>query len=203
MNTENDLIILEEARSSRKRYLRSLEYGLLANLALQQYTAEGRPRFDRLLAIPQESRLPGQLAHYGLKRLHRLVKLLLQEFCYGIALPKSKKLSDTQLSVCACDLLLAATEDQLALEDLIVFLELARNGAFGRFRGMVTHWGIMQKLEQYRTLRHQAWVPLREQQVAAQKALGPQERLAPQPRSIRQLFEEEGGRIIPFPRPAS
>lgn len=197
MSTENKLFTLEDAQKSRKRFVRSLEYELIASLALQQYNRGGVPGFEQLLAIPLAARITGQLQEYGLKRMHRLIKLVLQEFCYALPLPKSRKLTDTQIAACACDLILVAEEDQLSLEDLVVFFEGAKAGRYGRVRGALTHYGIMQKLEDFRQLRHQAWLRLKEAAEAARKAEGPGTRTAPEPTVIKRLFEE-GGTYIPL-----
>lgn len=155
-----------------KRYIRSLEYEVISNLAMKQFVANGNViRFEGLLSIPQTERIPGLITNYGLKRAHRLIKMVLQEFCYNIPLPKSAKLSDTKIAACACDLILAAYEDQLALEDLIVFFELARDGKWGKFKGLLTHFSIMQKLEQYRLERSAAYRQLKTEQEAALKRM--------------------------------
>jgi len=160
MNNMDNIISLDEAKKSKKRFVRSLEYEVIANLALKQYVKKDKADFELLLSIPLKERIPGLVSEYGLKRMHRLVKLILQEFCYSIALPKSKKLTETKTSVCACDLILAAEEDQLSLEDLIVFFELTKMGKYGKFKGMLTHYDIMQKLEQFRQQRYENYVQI-------------------------------------------
>ena len=178
--------------------MRSLEYEVIANLALQQYAKKNTADFEHLLSIPLQERIPGLIGEYGLKRMHKLIKLLLQEFCYSIALPKSKKLTETKIAVCACDLILAAEEDQLSLEDLIVFFELTKAGIYGKFKGMLTHFGIMQKLEAFRQQRYETYIQLKERKEAKQKALGPAERISPQPTAIKHLFDQANGSIIPL-----
>ncbi len=198
MNDTNNILSLDEAKKSRKRFVRSLEYEVIANLALQQYVKDNNPEFVLLLSIPLPERIPGLLGEYGLKRMHKLIKLLLQEFCYSIALPKSKKLTETKISVCACELILVAEEDQLSLEDLIVFFELAKGGNYGKFKGMLTHYNIMQKLEVFRQERYETYVRLKEQKETEQKNLGPAERTSPEPTAIKHLFDQSDGSIIPL-----
>jgi hypothetical protein len=153
-----------------KRYVRSLEYEVICNLAMKQFVAEGDAiQYEGLLSIPLTERIPGLITDYGLKRAHRLIKMVLQEFCYSIPLPKSAKLSDTKIAAVACDLILSAYEDQLSLEDMIVFFELAKKGKYGKFKGMLTHFSIMQKLEQFRLDRSAAYYKLKEEQEAALK----------------------------------
>jgi hypothetical protein len=196
MDSHNNIVTLEQARKSRKRFTRSLEYELIANLAVQQYSTANGANFEALLSIPLSERIPGLVNEYGLKRMHRLIKMVLTEFCYSIALPKSKKLTETKISVAACDLILAADEDQLSMEDLIVFFELAKNGKYGKFKGLVTHHGIMEKLEQFRQERYETYARIKEQKEAEVRLLGPTERISPEPTSIKKLFED--GKVIPF-----
>jgi hypothetical protein len=189
---------LELGKKSKKRFVRSLEYEVIANLALQQYVNKGKADFRLLLSIPLKERIPGLISEYGLKRMHKLVKLILQEFCYSIALPKSKKLTETRTSACACDLILVAEEDQLSLEDLIVFFELAKAGKYGKFKGILTHFGIMQKLEQFRQERYETYIQLKEQIQESQKSEGPAEKISPEPTAIKNLFDRPDGNILPL-----
>ena len=179
-----------------KRYIRSLEYEVISNLAMKQFVGENNTiRFDGLLSIPLEERIPGLITNYGLKRAHRLIKMVLQEFCYNIPLPKNAKLSDTKMAACACDLILAGYEDQLALEDLIVFFEKAREGKWGKFKGMLTHFSIMQKLEQYRQERRKAYYQLKGEQEAALKRMADIPRIG-EAKSIGEILQQ--AEVIPL-----
>lgn len=178
-----------------KRYLRSLEYEVIASLALKQFTQGDTILFDALLSIPQQERLPGLIQEYGLKRAHRLLKLVLQEFCCSIPLPKSAKLSDTKIAACACDLILAACDDQLSLEDLIVFFETAKNNRYGKFKGMVTHFGIMQKLDLYRQERTAVYIRQKEEQEAALQKMNDIPRIG-DTKSIGEIMQQ--AEIIPL-----
>jgi len=196
MKQDNKIISLDEARKSKKRFIRSLEYELIANLAVQQYATADGPNYEALLSIPLSERIPALINEYGLKRMHRLIKTILNEFCYTVALPKSKKLTETKTSVTACDLILVADEDQLSMEDLIVFFELTKNGKYGKFKTVLTHYTIMEKLEQFRQQRYETYIRIKEQKEAEVRLLGPTERISPQPTLIKQLFED--AKLIPF-----
>ena len=111
----------EIRQAPRKRFIRSLEYEVIASLATKQFLQGDQILFDKLLSIPLTERISGLIKNYGLQRAHRLLKMILQEFCYSIPLPKSAKLSETKIAACACDLNISAYEDQLSLEDLIIF----------------------------------------------------------------------------------
>jgi hypothetical protein len=195
---DNNVISLKEAKKSRKRFTRSLEYELIASLAVKQYSNGEGPDFEALLSIPLAERIPALVNEYGLVRMHRLIKTMLNEFCVSITLPKSKKLTETKTSVVACDLILVADEDQLSMEDLILFFELAKNGRYGNFKCLLTHYSIMDKLEQFREERYQAYVRIKERKEAEVRALGSTERISPQPTLIKQLFQD--GKVVPFKR---
>jgi len=198
MNNIDNIITMEGQtpeikKAPRKRFVRSLEYEVIANLATKQYLQGDAILFDKLLSIPLAERIPGLINDYGLQRAHRLIKMILQEFCHGIALPKSAKLTDTKIAACACDLILSAYEDQLSLEDLIVFFERAKEGKYGKFKGMVTHFSIMQKLEQYRLGRSEAYYKLKDEQEAQLKKMNELPRIG-EVRSIGEIMN--GAEII-------
>ncbi|HJW16420.1 MAG TPA: hypothetical protein VJ499_04840, partial [Flavisolibacter sp.] len=113
------------SQRTKKQFVHSLEYELIAGLALQQYIKNGEADFKLLLSIPLSERIPGFIREYGLKRIHQLIKILVKEFYTTPPLHKIKKPSETKLAFCACEVMLAAMEDQLSIEDLIIFLELA------------------------------------------------------------------------------
>jgi hypothetical protein len=191
INMEGQAPVMKKAPG--KRFVRSLEYEVIANLATKQFLQGDAILFDKLLSVPLSERIPGLISDYGLQRAHRLIKMVLQEFCYGIALPKSAKLTDTKIAACACDLILAAYEDQLSLEDLIIFFEKAKEGKYGKFKGMLTHFGIMQKLDQYRLDRSEAYYQVKEEQEAQLKKMNELPRIG-EVRSIGEILN--GAEII-------
>lgn len=199
MNTTHSIVTIEseepELKATGKRYIRSLEYEVIANLAMKQFVLDGKINYEGLLSIPLTERIPGLIKEYGLKRAHRLIKMVLQEFCYSIPLPKSAKLSDTKIAACACDLILAAYEDQLSLEDLIVFFEQAKKGQYGKFKGTLTHFSIMQKLEQYRLDRSATYYRLREAQEAELKKMNALPRIG-ETKSIGDILQQ--AEVIPM-----
>ncbi len=181
-----------EKRKGTKRFTKSLEYELIATLVLQHYQTNDEVNYDLLLSIPMQERLPGVIAEYGNKRMHRLLVMILKEFCMAVPLPKSKKLNDVRVSVCACDLMLSSFEDQLSLEDIILFFERAKAGKYGTFKKALTHQLIKEMFEVYRQQRHEAFVKSKEAREAELKSLGPAERTSPEPTAIKNLFSDAG-----------
>lgn len=128
MSIRNNIIALDRPQEKKeinrsKRFTHSLEYEVIANLVMQQYEKEEAIQFDRLYSISLQDRIPTLTEEYGKKRMHKLLLTLLKEFCISVPLPKSKKLNDTRVSVCACDLMISAEEEVLSMEDFILFFE--------------------------------------------------------------------------------
>lgn len=200
MNNIDNIITMEGQRpeikqAPRKRFVRSLEYEVIANLATKQYLQGEVILFDRLLSISLTERIPGLINDYGLQRAHRLIKLVLQEFCYSIPLPKSAKLTETKIAACACDLILSAYEDQLSLEDLIIFFERAKEGKYGKFKGMLTHFSVMQKLDQYRLDRSEVYQKLKKEEEARLKKMNELPRIG-EVKSIGEIMQQ--AEVIPM-----
>src|SRR3712207_5973976 len=82
--------------------LNTLEYSIIANLVVQQYQQGDVIRFDALLSIPLGDRIPGLMEKYVKKTMHKLLVMILKEFCHSLPLTKAKKLTETKISMAAC-----------------------------------------------------------------------------------------------------
>src|SRR5690349_1363827 len=114
MSIRNNIIAFDDPQEKTVQSKRpakithSLEYEIIANLVLQQYKKDGTVRFDLLYNVAPNDRIPALMNEYGKKRMYKLIVTLLREFCISIPLPKTKKLNDTRINVCACDLMISA-----------------------------------------------------------------------------------------------
>lgn len=196
INEQHELPLMN--LKSSKRMVKSLEYELIAHLVMQQFQTNGIIEFERLLSIPMQERIPGFVAEYGAKRMHKLLVMVIREFSMAIPLPKSKKLNDTRVSVCACDIMLSAYEDQLSLEDIILFFERAKAGKYKPIKKMLTHQLIREMFDMYRQERHLAYTTIKDNQDAALKAMGPTEHTSPEPTAIKNLFPDAGVQYKPL-----
>lgn len=177
-------------RKSSRQFTHSLEYEVIANLVLQQYEKDEEIRFDLLWSIQNSDRIPALVTEYGNKRMYKLMVTLLKEFCISIPLPKSKKLNDTRINVCACDLMISAGEEELSIEDIILFFERIKRGKYGAVKKQLTHQLIKEKLELYLENRRKAFEQLAEKKHSALKALGPVERICDEPKQIGELLKQ-------------
>lgn len=180
-------------KTPRKRFspfnINTLEYGIISNLVLQNYQQEGAVKYDALLSIPMSERIPGLIEAYGKKTAHRLLVMMLKEFNNKLPLPRAKKLTDTKLSMTACELMLESYEDQLSLEDIILFLQRAKAGHYGPIKSLVLPSLFFHKLELYRQARHEVFKKLKAAQEATFKKMDAQSRTG-EPTAIGDLLQQ-------------
>jgi|GEM_PF-1014543 len=177
-------------RTSTRLFTSTVEYTMIANLVTQQYQQEDRVKYEALLAIPLEDRIPGLIQKYGNKTMHKLLVMVLKEFIAATMLPRYKKPTDTRVSVLACEIMLTSYEDYLSLEDVILFLQRVKAGKLGAIKNLADTAVITQLLERYRQSRHQAYVALKTQNEVELKQLGPVARIAKEPTQINDLFSQ-------------
>ncbi len=177
-------------RASSRSYTSTVEYTLLSNLVRQQYEKEGKVEFPALLAIAIEDRIPGLIEKYGNKTMHQLTVMILKEFFATLPMPVYKRPSETAISVAACDIMLTAGEDYLALEDVMLFLQRARAGKYGGIKSIATTKDLLRMLELYREERHLAYSALKAETETGYKKLGPVVRIADEPTSIKELLHQ-------------
>ena len=170
--------------------LNTLEYGIISNLVVQQYGQNGDVKWDALLSIPLTERIPGLIHSYGKKTMHKLLVMILKEFTNSLPLTKIKKMTDTRIAIATCEVMLTSFEDQLSLEDLILFLQKAKGGHYGTIKNMSHPAQLLSLLEPFRQARHEAYQKMKEAQHAAHNALGDSERSAQNPTSLNDLLHQ-------------
>lgn len=181
-------------KSGQKRFsplnINTLEYGIIANLVVHNYQHEGAVAYEALLSIPQSERIPGLINSYGKKTVHRLLVMILREFNNKLLLPKAKKLTETKISMAACELMLTAEEDQLSLEDLILFLQRAKAGLYGPIKNLILPSILFDKFEMYRQARHDVYMRVKAELDAELKAMGAVPRSSSEPAAIGDLLQQ-------------
>jgi hypothetical protein len=180
----------KKVKKINRRFTHSLEYEVIANLVLQQYEKNDEVNFDLLWTIQPSDRIPALVTEYGNKRMYHLIVTLLKEFCFSFPLPKSKKLNNTRINVCACDLMISAIEEELSIEDLILFFERIKKGKYGAIKKHLTHQVIKEKLAMYLEDRRKVFEQLSEKRHQELKALGPQERMCDEPKQIGEILQQ-------------
>lgn len=182
-----------ETNTPKKFYrpnLNTLEYGIISNLVVQQYGQNGDVKWDALLSIPLTERIPGLIHSYGKKTMHKLLVMILKEFTNALPLTKIKKMTDTRIAIAACEVMLTSWEDQLSLEDLILFLQKAKAGHYGAIKNMSHPAQLLTLLEPFRQARHEVYQKMKEAQHNAYKGLGEEEKTASNPTSLNDLLHQ-------------
>lgn len=194
MDSNKALRAVKPQPAPRKRFsplnLNTLEYGIIANLVVQNYQREGAVNYEALLSLPLSERIPGLIENYGKKTMHRLLVMMLSQFNKQLLLPKAKKLTDTKISMTACELMLTAYEDQLSLEDVILFLQRAKAGLYGPIKNLILPSVLFDKFEMYRQARHEVFNKLKAARDAGFKAMGAVPRSSSEPNAIGDLLQQ-------------
>ncbi|RYY40368.1 MAG: hypothetical protein EOO08_04340 [Chitinophagaceae bacterium] len=173
-----------------RSYTVSTEYALLATLVVEQYQPGGVVHWEKLLALPFGERLPSLIARDGKQAVDALVFNALKSFIASTEFPAYKCPTQTAVRVAACEILLSAKEDYLALEDLVLFFQRAKAGVYGPVKTLVTLLPLMHQLDAYRQERHDAYTNWKMRQDAAFRQMGPVERSAPEPTQLGDLFAQ-------------
>ena len=194
MNTEraSGAIIRKAGSPKTKRYSKNssntLEFGIISSLVTQQFQQEDVVRFDALLSIPLSERIPGLMDSFGRKTMHRLLVMILKEFMQSLSLSRAKRMTETKVSMAACELMLSSYEDYLSLEDLILFLQRAKDGKYGPVKNLSHPTLLFGKLEEFRQARHEVYLRMKEEKEQAFKEMKP--RSSNEPTQIGDLLQQ-------------
>ena len=140
--------------------------------SIARYKESGRPLFVNLLAI--HDRIPRLVNVYGQKLIHAVVASLLGSFCnsFNVVRPMTPE----QIMQCAFDMIESANEDQLSIEDIVIFFDQARQGNYGKVYDRLDQQTIFELFESYRQARHEAFRSIQETKHLERKGQGPADR---------------------------
>lgn len=164
--------------------------GILENT--RKYMTAGVVSFDKVLAISLHSRVPNLTHVYGFERVHEIVIVLLTSF--NNALNLIRPMSSDQIIECAHDLVMTTEEDQLSIEDYVLFFKGAKEGKYGKILDRLDQQTVFSMLEEYRQERHRQYLRIREEKEAALKSQGSTERTN-NPDPIAESMVQLGGRL--------
>jgi hypothetical protein len=130
--------------------------------------------FDKVLSISAYSRIPNLTHVYGIEEIHAILSVLLTSFNNSLNL--IRPMSKEQIVECAYEMVLTTEEDQLSIEDYVLFFRGAKTGKYGRILDRLDQQTIFSMLEEYRSERHRQYMKIKEERHQSQKAMGPSER---------------------------
>lgn len=162
------------------------------SLILRQYKlVNGSENFPAIFTIPTSERIP-MLAKKDFKKSVAVIIVGLTMAFESMNL--KRPMNEIQILDLAEAIIDTSNEDNLSLEDLMLFLQ---NLTRGKYEGMYESMDIpkfMEKFEIYRQSRHEAIVLYRENKHLEQRALGPSERTT-QPDQLESHLANFTGRI--------
>lgn len=138
------------------------------------FTENGVIQFDKLLSISMHGRVPNLTHVYGFQNIHKVITALLTTFCNSLNL--IRPMSENQIVECAYELVMTTQEDQLSIEDYVLFFKGAKEGRYGKILDRMDHQTVFSLLEEYRQDRYKALVKIREEEHLQKKGTGPTDR---------------------------
>jgi hypothetical protein len=144
------------------------------NLVLRQYKlSNGAPNFENLFKIPSKERLP-VLAKND---FDGTVDILAAGVTMALETMNLKRpMTPEQINELSEALVDTSHDDNLSLEDLILFMQRLVRGQYGELYEGMDIQKFMQKLELYREERHEEIVRIRENEHLHYRSLGSPER---------------------------
>jgi hypothetical protein len=143
-------------------------------MALKEYkTPSGAANYPALLSVPISERLPAMAAQ-DVRRASMIVTAGVTMALEAMNL--ARPMNASQVMDLADAILETASEDQLSLEDLILFMQRLTRGQYGALYESMDSIKFMEKFEIYRQERHVSYMRIREEQHAQFKALPVNER---------------------------
>jgi hypothetical protein len=146
-----------------------------AHHIMRTYQERGVINFEKVLAISAHARIPNLTHVYGFENIHKLLGAMLTAFNESLNL--IRPMTPDQIFECSHDLVMTTEEDQLSVEDFVLFFKGAREGKYGRILDRLDQQTVFALLEEYRTERHRQYVRIKEEKHLEKKALGPSERV--------------------------
>lgn len=143
-------------------------------MEIAPYLNRGGVDFEKVLAISMHSRIPNLTHVYGTEMIHKILAALLTSFQNDLNL--IRPMSAEQIESCSLELVMTTEEDQLSIEDYVLFFKGAKEGKYGRILDRMDQQTIFTLLEEYRQQRHIAKIRIKENKDLELKALGPSER---------------------------
>jgi hypothetical protein len=130
--------------------------------------------FDKVLSISMYSRIPHLTHVYGFDSIHDILTALLTQFSNSLNL--IRPMSADQIFETSYDLVMTTQEDQLSIEDYVLFFKGAKEGRYGIIRDRMDQQTVFELLEAYRQERHRQFIAIRDEKHQQLKGSGPAEK---------------------------
>lgn len=144
------------------RLINALETGdrVGVNEIIKGYkTKNGAVNYPEVLQIPVGDRICGLISAGGYKRVHIMLSAGIQLALESLNL--SRGLSPAQIVDLSDIIIDSATEDNLGIEDVVLFLQKLVRGESGTLYNSIDIAKFMEAFEDYRDKRHKAMLDIR------------------------------------------
>lgn len=136
-----------------------------------RYKERGEPQPLAVIDnVPVKDRLPGLAEFYGREKIAVVVAKAIGKTLSNFNLRVG--MNADQILELAHNLIDSANEDQLALEDIMLFLDGMVKAKYGKVYDRMDIPTFFEMLEVYREQRHQAFINRRDEQHSQLKAMG-------------------------------
>ena len=141
--------------------------------SLSRYSGNGVMNFGLILSIPNNDRLKGLCAKLGDKYVHSIIGASLSSAFDVLCV---KDISGELIFEISLRVIEEAGEDNLSMEDFMIFLRGMIAGKFGKIYNRMDMPTFFELFENYRQQRHEALLEIRYEQQVNHKSAGPTER---------------------------
>lgn len=145
---------------------------------LSRFKEAGLIKFERSLRIPMNERIPALVKDSGHEKVLTAIVASIMSAFNNINLKKG--MNEDQVIELAAVLIDEAHNDQLALEDILLFLQRLITGQAGTLYDRLDMPTFFELFESYREERYQALRHIREEEHANYKCIGPSNRSSDQ-----------------------
>lgn len=159
---------------------------------IRQYVHGRHIAFDKVLSISMHGRIPNLTHVYGYQAIHTIIAALLKKFNDSLNL--IRPMTDEQIFDCSEAMVMTTEEDQLSIEDYVLFFKGAKEGKYGKILDRLDQQTIFTMLEEYRQERHQQFVRIKQERETEFKSMGATERTN-EPNPIAESMVQLGGRL--------
>lgn len=142
---------------------------------LSTFKERGIVQFNKVLAIPTEERIPALILQEGGREVVTTV-LTASIISAFTNLNIRTGMNEDQVIELALQIIEESSEDNLGLEDVLLFLQQLITGKVGVVNDRMDMPTFFKLFEVYRQERHEELIKVRYEQAVNHKALGPSER---------------------------
>lgn len=132
--------------------------------------ANGVINYPAILSVPGTDRIPSLVGKIGYEKLHKTLGVAIQLAMESMNL--SKPITANQIFDLVDAIIDTSSEDYLAIEDVILFLQKMVRGEAGNLFSSMDIPKFMQMFEKYRQERHNELLKIREDQITQWKGMG-------------------------------